>query len=100
MDFANSIDTSSAKGVNIITGGRNGTFMRMEPRFNAEINQWWMSDEGRLGYRYVNSPTRLEAARIKTADGVWAEATVDDAIVAATEALKAHGGPGLAPTKN
>ena len=92
MDFANSIDTSSAKGVNIVTGGRNGTFMRIEPRFNAEVNEWWMSDEGRLSYKYVNSPTRLEAPRIKQADGTWVDATVDDAISAAAAVLAENGG--------
>jgi len=92
MDFAESACTSCARGCSVTTGGRNGTMMRMEPRQNDAVNQWWMCDQGRLDYRYVNTPTRLAAPRVKTADGVWAEATVDDAIVAAAAALKAAGG--------
>ena len=26
--------------------------MRLKPRFNEAVNQWWMCDEGRYGYRY------------------------------------------------
>ncbi len=92
MDFADSVCTGCARGCNVITGGRNGSMMRMEPRHNADVNQWWMCDQGRLDYRYVNTPTRIATPRIKTADGVWAAATVDDAILAAAAALKAAGG--------
>ncbi len=92
MDFANSIDTSSAKGVNIVTGGRNGTFLRIEPRYNASINDWWMADEGRVAYKYVNSPSRLETALVRDADGQFRVANWEDAISAAAEALRSNPG--------
>jgi NADH-quinone oxidoreductase subunit G len=92
MDFAPSIDTSCAKGTNITTGGRDGTFLRIEPRYNAAVNQWWMSDAGRLGYKYVNSPTRIDVPHVRGADGALVAEEWDDAILAAAAALKAHPG--------
>ena len=92
MDFAPSVCTGCARGCNVITGGRNGTMMRMEPRENPDVNRWWMCDEGRLDYKFVNTPARLAAPRIKDASGAWAEATWDDAIVTAAAALKAAPG--------
>ncbi len=32
---------------------------RLQPRPNADVNQHWMCDEGRLNHRYVGSPRRL-----------------------------------------
>ncbi len=92
MDFAPSIDTSSAKGVNITTGGREGEFLRIEPRYNPGVNQWWMSDEGRLGYKFVNSPTRVKAPLVRGENGELAEALWHNAIDAAGTALRASPG--------
>ena len=32
--------------------GKGDRVMRLKPRFNEKINQWWMCDEGRYGYPY------------------------------------------------
>ena len=92
MDFAPSIDTSCAKGTNITTGGRDGKFLRIEPRYNPDVNQWWMSDAGRLGYKYANTETRIVVPHVRNEAGQLVEVSVDDAIVAAAQALQAHGG--------
>ncbi|MBI3028392.1 MAG: molybdopterin-dependent oxidoreductase [Candidatus Rokubacteria bacterium] len=34
---------------------------RLKPRFNAEVNRWWICDAGRYGYTFVDAPSRLEA---------------------------------------
>ena len=31
---------------------------RLKPRENPHVNQWWMCDEGRYGWKYVHSPDR------------------------------------------
>jgi len=51
-----------------------------------------MSDAGRLGYKYANSPTRLQTAHIRNEAGALVEVNWEDAIVAAAEALKASPG--------
>jgi len=92
MDFAESVCTGCARGCNVMTGGRDGTFLRMEPRENPAVNQWWMCDAGRLGYEAANAPTRLETPQIRGPDGALFATTVDGAITAAATALKASGG--------
>jgi len=92
MDFAESVCTGCARGCNVMTGGRDGTFMRMEPRENQAVNKYWMCDAGRMDYKFVNSPTRLESPLVRQADGTLAVANWEDAITAAAAALKAAPG--------
>ncbi len=35
--------------------------MRLKPRFNKEVNQWWMCDAGRYGYKFIDRERLLEA---------------------------------------
>ncbi len=32
---------------------------RLKPRFNPEVNDWWMCDEGRFGFKYIHDRKRL-----------------------------------------
>ncbi len=32
---------------------------RLKPRFNADVNRWWICDDGRYGFGFVDDPTRL-----------------------------------------
>ncbi len=32
---------------------------RLKPRYNPEVNQWWICDAGRYGYKFVDDPSRL-----------------------------------------
>jgi len=51
---------------------------RLKPRVNLEVNQYWMCDDGRYGWRYVHSPWRLSAPLVKQGNGQvpasWEEA--------------------------
>jgi NADH-quinone oxidoreductase subunit G len=48
---------------------------RLKPRENPHINQWWMCDEGRYGWKHVHSATRLTQPTVKkqgqTANMEW-----------------------------
>jgi NADH-quinone oxidoreductase subunit G len=59
---------------------------RLKPRFNADVNRWWICDEGRYDFRWIDDETRLTVPRRregeKTLDVSW-----DDAITAAAGAL-------------
>ena len=34
---------------------------RLKPRYNAEVNRWWICDAGRYGGKFVDDPSRLGA---------------------------------------
>jgi NADH dehydrogenase/NADH:ubiquinone oxidoreductase subunit G len=61
----------------------------MTPRENQDVNGWWMCDPGRLGYGFVNSPTRVLRPRVREGPGNLRPATYDEAISAAAKALGA-----------
>ncbi|MBI4970419.1 MAG: molybdopterin-dependent oxidoreductase, partial [Candidatus Omnitrophica bacterium] len=42
--------------------------MRLKPRENPEVNKWWMCDEGRYGYKFIDHDRILEA----TGGGIFA----------------------------
>ena len=39
--------------------------VRLKPRFNADVNQWWICDEGRYGFGEIDAPTRLERPALR-----------------------------------
>lgn len=39
---------------------------RLKPRENPHINQWWMCDEGRYGWKHIHDPNRLIELRRKS----------------------------------
>jgi NADH-quinone oxidoreductase subunit G len=48
--------------------------LRLKPRYNADVNQWWMCDEGRYGFGWIDKG-RLKTVKSRGADSTW-----DDAI--------------------
>jgi NADH-quinone oxidoreductase subunit G len=67
LDTAKSVCPGCARGCNIDVhvnrrrphhaDGRR--VARLKPRFNAAVNDWWMCDEGRYGFKFVDDVTRL-----------------------------------------
>jgi NADH-quinone oxidoreductase subunit G len=47
--------------------------LRLKPRFNAEVNQWWMCDPGRYSFGWVDKG-RLTRVRHQNADSTWDQA--------------------------
>jgi NADH-quinone oxidoreductase subunit G len=55
-----------ARGCNIYAWVRNNEILRLTPRFNPDVNDYWMCDAGRLGtFRHVNAETRVKAPMVK-----------------------------------
>jgi len=54
--------------------------MRLKPRYNPDVNQWWMCDEGRFGFHSIDRG-RLTHVRHRGAERSWEQAI--DAITAA-----------------
>jgi len=48
---------------------RGSKLVRVTPRFNPEVNGYWMCDLGRFGYHWVEGDTRLTAPLLKDASG-------------------------------
>jgi len=55
--------------------------LRLKPRYNPDVNDWWMCDEGRFGFGWVDHG-RLTTVRHRGVDSTW-----DQAIPAITKAL-------------
>jgi NADH-quinone oxidoreductase subunit G len=97
LDTAKSVCTGCARGCNVDVHvnrrrphhAEGKRVARLKPRFNAEVNAWWLCDVGRYHHDFVDAPTRLTAPLHRTG-GAATEATWDDAITAAAEALRRH----------
>ena len=77
-----------ARGCNINIWVRNNEILRLTPRYNPEVNNFWMCDAGRLdSFREVNSPDRLNSPLVRK-DGVLQEVGWDEAIAHAADLLK------------
>jgi NADH-quinone oxidoreductase subunit G len=60
---------------------------RLKPRFNADVNRWWMCDDGRYGFAFVDDTTRLVTPQCRQ-DGALGDATWEEAIAALAGALQ------------
>ncbi len=52
--------------------------MRLKPRYHPDVNQWWMCDEGRYGYKAIDQ-SRLAHPQLRE-DGTLRPATWDEAL--------------------
>jgi NADH-quinone oxidoreductase subunit G len=59
---------------------------RLKPRFNAEVNKWWMCDAGRYGFDFVDDASRL-ATPLRRDRGGQAPAGWDEAVAAVADIL-------------
>lgn len=62
-----------------------GRVKRLKPRYNPEVNQWWMCDEGRYGYKF-HDENRVIASRSNQKQAL--EAEVIQAVAAKLKAGK------------
>ena len=46
--------------------------MRRKPRENADVNKWWMCDEGRYGYKPIDQ-NRIKSPRFRDSNGTAPE---------------------------
>ena len=62
--------------------------MRLKPRFNPDVNQWWMCDEGRYGYKFMDQG-RLRRVLYRGAETTWEKALAE--LTAGLAGAKAEG---------
>jgi NADH-quinone oxidoreductase subunit G len=98
LDSVKSICPGCARGCNIEVhvnrrrphhnGGRR--VARLKPRFNAEVNRWWICDAGRYGFDFVDDPSRVPTPLRRERTG-QTPATWDAAVAAVADALTRYG---------
>src|SRR5215216_2844540 len=54
-----SISPVDSGGENIFLEQNEGVVWRVKPRYNPEVNTWWISDDSRYCYKVIQSPSRL-----------------------------------------
>lgn len=47
--------------------------LRLKPRYNPDVNQWWMCDDGRYGFGWIDRG-RLRTVRHQGVDSTWERA--------------------------
>jgi NADH-quinone oxidoreductase subunit G len=71
---------------------KGAQLIRMTPRLNPEVNQYWMCDIGRFDYHWVEGDRRLHQPHLKKGNS-WDAAPWADVLVAVKDAIDANGGP-------
>ena len=66
---------------------------RMTPRFNPDINGYWMCDIGRFNYHWVEGDGRLEHPLVRAGAQAQTQATWSQALATLSERVVAAGGP-------
>ena len=64
---------------------------RITPRYNSQVNDFWMCDIGRFQYLWVEGEQRLRRPLINTKEGVQQTATWKDALMRVRDLLNAAG---------
>ena len=83
LDRTASVCPGCSQGCNITIETRDNVVMRYKPRGNDAVNKFFMCDEGRANYRWLNRPDRIELPMVA---GKPVDFSV--AIAAAAAALK------------
>jgi NADH-quinone oxidoreductase subunit G len=83
LDRTASVCPNCSQGCNITLEMRDTALVRMKPRSNSDVNQFYLCDEGRLNYQWVNRGDRLESPMIGGTAVSW-----DAALAAAAAALE------------
>ena len=96
LSSAPSVCNGCAQGCNVdvhfvldrphLNGGAR--VMRLKPRYNPDVNQWWMCDEGRFGFHWIDRE-RLTQVCNRGAESTWEQAI---AAISAALAPRAGGG--------
>ncbi len=66
MSKTESVCTGCSRGCNIEIWVRDNQIQRLKPRFNDDVNSYWMCDNGRVNtYKFVNADSRVDGPHLK-----------------------------------
>jgi NADH-quinone oxidoreductase subunit G len=83
-----SISPVDSGGENIFLEQNGGIVYRIKPRYNPQVNQWWISDDTRYSYKIIEDPKRLISSARKEHGGPT-PARADEAVELAVAGLRA-----------
>lgn len=86
----NTVCNGCSAGCNVKVYFNKEGFFRVKPVYNEQVNGYWMCDEGRDLYKFVNREARYTKARVKTAAG-WNELLPGAAAKQAAGLVKGQG---------
>lgn len=99
LEKTESVCTHCANGCNIDIYHRRGQMYRFRPRYNPDVNQYWMCDEGRLWYKELQKESRIMRPFVHGGQdfvaATW-ERAIGAAVKAVTEAKEQHGANAVA----
>jgi NADH-quinone oxidoreductase subunit G len=87
---APSISPVDSGGENIFLEYNEGVVYRIKPRFNAQVNTWWISDDTRYSYKIIQHEKRLKTA-YKKVHGALTPTSSREAFDIAVKELKSLG---------
>jgi len=68
--------------------------VRITPRYNPDVNGYWMCDIGRFDYRWIEGDDRLQRPLLREASGSQKPVDWREALTKASERIEAAGGTG------
>ncbi len=81
LDRTPSVCPGCSQGCNIELHARDNLVQRLRPRVNLDVNAYWMCDQGRLDYEWMNRGDRVEVPLVRGDQGTratgWREALAD-----------------------
>ena len=90
MSSTKSVCNGCARGCNMDIWVRNNEVLRLTPRFNEEVNSYWMCDHGRVNtYKFINAEDRVNGPHLRN-DGVLTKVTWNEAIEKTVSELKLY----------
>ena len=90
MSSTKSICVGCSRGCNSEIWVRNNEVMRLTPRYNEEVNTYWMCDHGRINtFKFINSDDRVDGPHIRR-DGTLTKVEWAEALNVAANELKSY----------
>ena len=90
MSSTNSVCTGCSRGCNTEIWVRNNEILRLTPRYNEQVNSYWMCDHGRLStFKNVNAESRIDSPKVRK-DGQLLDVEWDEALNEAAAKLKSY----------
>ncbi len=86
LDRSASVCPNCSQGCNMIVETRDNQVVRLRPRPNDAVNKYFMCDHGRLNYRWMNRPDRVDTPMVRQG-AVLATAEWEVALRAAANVL-------------
>ena len=65
MNSVKSISPVDSRGQNIWIDFNEHGVHRIRPRFNEKVNEWWISDEARFGWKHIVDARRLNTPQVR-----------------------------------